>query len=179
MNKISNKTVEKLKAKDHDAFAEIFFAYKETVYSFAKHNLKNVEDANDCVQEIFQKLFINSDKYHIPRNNFNAWFIQLTKNHIIDTLRKKQHEKDLFIIDNDYVLNCAGEEENRDLLISELQEYLGIEQFMLLTCRILHKISFRDIAYIFNINRETARLEYYKILQSAKQYVKGRDIDER
>ena len=103
MTRISNKIIERAKLRDEEAFAEIFYTYRNYVYAIVKCKLKNEEDAKDCVQEIFQKLFFNISKYETARNNFHIWFIQLVNNHIIDFYRKLQHSK--VILDDDYISN--------------------------------------------------------------------------
>ena len=61
--RIANKVVEKFKLKDDEAFAEIFYSYRDIIFALANERLRNVDDANDCVQEIFQKLYLNIGQY--------------------------------------------------------------------------------------------------------------------
>ena len=168
MMKVTNKVIERAKLKDEEAFAEIFYSYKDVVYAFAKHKLKDEEDAKDCVQEIFQKLYLNIDKYDIPRNNFNAWFMQVVKNHIVDFYRKKNREK--FILNENYVSNCKSEEQ-AECLLEELSEILTEEEYKLLAYRIIYDLKFKEIAALLNMNRETVRRYYQKVIDKSKDYV--------
>ena len=54
---------EVLKNYEEEAFAEIFYTYKQYVFVLAMKILKNEDDANDCVQDIFQKLYFNIHQY--------------------------------------------------------------------------------------------------------------------
>lgn len=56
MKLISRITAEKLKEGDELAFEEIFYAYRNIVYFECLKKMRNPQDANDCVQEIFIKL---------------------------------------------------------------------------------------------------------------------------
>jgi len=50
MRLVSNKVVELLKDGDAEAFEKIFMAYRDIVYYECIRRLRNVSDANDCVQ---------------------------------------------------------------------------------------------------------------------------------
>lgn len=167
MMRISNKTIERAKQKDEEAFAEIFYTYRNYVFAIAKYKLKNVEDAKDCVQEIFQKLFLNISKYDTPRNNFHAWFIQLVNNHIIDFYRKLKHSK--VFLDEDYVLNCKCDE-NKTNLLEELKEILTSEEYEILSYRIYYDLTFIEIGNLIDMNRETVRRIYLKAISKSKDY---------
>ena len=82
MKLISRITAEKLKDGDELAFEEIFYAYRNIVYFECLKKMRNPQDANDCVQEIFIKLV---EKIHLFDSNiaeFNAWFRTLYINHL-------------------------------------------------------------------------------------------------
>ena len=168
MTRISNKIIERVKQKDEEAFAEIFYTYRNYVYAIAKYKLKDEEDAKDCVQEIFQKLFFNIVKYDSPRNNFHAWFIQLVNNHIIDFYRKRKHSK--VILDDDYISNCKCEE-NKSNLLEELVDVLLPLEYEIISYRMVYDMTFIEIAEVMNMNRETVRRIYLKAISKAKDYV--------
>ena len=174
--RIANKVVEKFKLKDDEAFAEIFYSYRDIIFALAKERLRNVDDANDCVQEIFQKLYLNIGQYDVPRNSFNAWFMQLANNHIIDYYRKRKKEK--YILDENYVSNC-NYEETKISVIEELEDVLNKVEYTILVYHIVYDLTFIEIADLMNMNRETVRRTYHKSIATAREYVERIRDNER
>ena len=62
MGKIGLRTVIEFRNGNKEAFEEIFYTYKDTLYYVSYFYVKNYDDANDCVQEIFIRLI---DKIHL------------------------------------------------------------------------------------------------------------------
>ena len=64
--------------------------YADMLYRLSFSYMKNKEDAEDVVQEVFTKYFCG---IHLPMNpeQEKAWFLRVTINQCHDTLRKKQY----------------------------------------------------------------------------------------
>lgn len=62
--------------------------YMHLVYGVALKYLKQPEDAQDCVLNIYEELITKLKKHQVE--NFKAWLYQLTKNHCLGILRSKK-----------------------------------------------------------------------------------------
>lgn len=69
-------------------FETAYGLYADMIYRLSFSYMKNKEDAEDVVQEVFTKYFCG---LHLPMNpeQEKAWFLRVTINQCHDTLRKK------------------------------------------------------------------------------------------
>ena len=74
------------------SFEEIYKKYNRKIYSFSLRYLKNKEDAEGIVQEVFLKLWEHSSKLK-KDSNLNAWLFTVTFNAIRKHFRKLAGEK--------------------------------------------------------------------------------------
>jgi RNA polymerase sigma-70 factor (ECF subfamily) len=74
------------KTGDLDVLALLFQNYMDLVYGVCLKYLKNQEDAQDAVINIYEELIVKVRKYEIE--HFKAWIYQLSKNHCLMKLRK-------------------------------------------------------------------------------------------
>ncbi len=77
---------------DAFAFDEIYNRYNEKVYAFSISNLKNKEDAEGVVQEVFLNLW--KDRARLKRlRNMEAWIFTISFNIIRKRFRKLARER--------------------------------------------------------------------------------------
>lgn len=69
-------------------FETVYGLYADMLYRLSFSYMKNKEDAEDVVQEVFTKYFCG---LHLPMSSEQekAWFLRVTINQCHDTLRKK------------------------------------------------------------------------------------------
>jgi RNA polymerase sigma-70 factor (ECF subfamily) len=109
---------------DRNAFREVFDSYRNKIYYFARKFIKSETEAEDILQEIFLKVWINRQKLS-EIDNFKAYIYTLTRNHIYNVLRK-QANREIFL----YKLSCgmdgSGEPSKAldDIALHELQTAL-------------------------------------------------------
>jgi len=61
MRPIETKLLSGLKKGDHTSFEKIFDLYSKPMYRFSLSYLKSKEAAEDVVQEVFMKIWINRE----------------------------------------------------------------------------------------------------------------------
>lgn len=79
---------------DHYAYHKIFDFYKNRVYSYSLKYLKSGEYAQEMVQEIFLKIWMNRHKLE-EVDNFGGYLRRVTVNMNLDALRKIASEQRL------------------------------------------------------------------------------------
>ena len=78
--------------EDSQAFELLVSALERKVYALARSLVGNDSDAQDVVQDIFIKLYLNINRFHWE-SSFTTWFYRLAKNTAIDFIRhRKRHE---------------------------------------------------------------------------------------
>lgn len=86
------KLLKKLIQGDVLTFEKVFKKYNRKIYTFSYRYLKNKEDAEGIVQEVFLKLWESSSKLK-KDSNINAWLFTVTFNAIRKHFRKLATEK--------------------------------------------------------------------------------------
>jgi len=81
----------RLQNGDEEAFAVLFYAYKDKLYGFLKNILKSDVIAKDLVQDVFLKIWQNRANAS-EIENFNAYIYFVAQNQAIDQFRKSSKE---------------------------------------------------------------------------------------
>lgn len=53
------------------------------------------EEAEDAMQEVFVKIWNNSEKYNPNKGRIYTWILNITRNHCVDFLRSKRHNNSI------------------------------------------------------------------------------------
>ncbi len=75
---------------ERSAFDCLYAKYRPLVFGTALRVLRNPIEAEDVVQTIFLKAWLNPDAFR--GGNIESWLTTVSKNCAIDILRKKRHE---------------------------------------------------------------------------------------
>lgn len=72
------------------ALAEIYDRYARLVFSLALKILNDRSAAEECVQEVFVKVWKRARDYHEERGKFSSWLTGIAHHHAIDELRRRR-----------------------------------------------------------------------------------------
>jgi RNA polymerase sigma-70 factor (ECF subfamily) len=72
---------------DASAFEELFSRYERRIFSFFYRLVADVEEAKDCTQETFLRLWRGRSGY-TPKGRFSTYIFQIAKNHFLN-----EHDK--------------------------------------------------------------------------------------
>ncbi len=75
--------------KDEKAFTHLYDMYAKSLFSVINGLVKNTEEAEDVLQEVFVKIWKNIDTYHESKGRFYTWILNIARNTSIDKLRSK------------------------------------------------------------------------------------------
>lgn len=172
MGRVKLRTVKAFRSGDKDAFEDIFYAYKDILYYLSYFYVKDYDDANDCVQEIFIKLINKIHLYDERKAPFENWFIITAKSCIFNFLRSKERYYSKIIIDDDVVLNYP-DNGNRKLedTLSDLENLMGKEMYVIYILKTCYDVSFENLAKMTNFSRETARRMYHQSIEIVNKYM--------
>ena len=91
---------------DARAFEELFRRYKRRLFGFFYGLVLNSEEARDCVQETFLRLWQRRTQF-ARKGRFSAYLFQIAKNHFLDKSRSRKSHID--------VQRVSGEEPSEGL----------------------------------------------------------------
>jgi len=162
--------VKQLKSGDQEAFNELVRLYSKKLYYLCLKILQNEGDAEDMVQNVFVKAFLNINKFE-EKSSLSTWLYRITVNVCNDFLRKKKKENlvPLYNTDDDdkeYELGIADEKENVEETVLENERKKELHAAIgklkpkhreLIVLRDLEGLSYEDIAKILKMNVGTVK----------------------
>lgn len=85
-----NELLKRLKAGDRNAFADIYRKYHAELYTFAMHYMKNRQDAEDIMQQVFVKFWTIREALLISSNP-KSYLYAMVKHHVMNYIRDKNN----------------------------------------------------------------------------------------
>ncbi|HET7627145.1 MAG TPA: RNA polymerase sigma factor [Bacillales bacterium] len=172
----------------------LFDRYYETVYRVAFRYCQNRQDALDIVQEAFVRAFSYRTTFNDQgEQSFTAWLKAITRNEALRYIKQRAKRKETFVDDWQWkaVDSFKGfkEQEPQEQtmrrmqldcirnIIAELPEHYR----QILTLKIVHHFSHKQIGKTLNIDENTSRQRFHRAKEAVKkQYRKewGLEHDE-
>lgn len=75
--------------KDEKAYTHIYNMYSKSLFSVINNLVKDREEAEDVLQDVFVKIWKNIDSYNESKGRFYTWILNIARNTSIDKLRSK------------------------------------------------------------------------------------------
>lgn len=158
---------ELLKTNRKLGIEELYKNYSKLVYGVIYSILKNTDETEDVLQNVFVKIF-KLDNEKLPTKSHLSWLYSVVKNETINYIKKHSKEKNyesLYeITDNDTEIEKVLDKEYFNKLI----ENLPPKQQEILSLKIISNLSFREIANILNMKIPAVQWHYYKSLNTLK-----------
>jgi len=89
-----NQLLQNIAQGDESAFRQLFDQYRDLIYSFSYHLTQSDIIAKDVVQDIFVKIWTTRSTLD-QIVSIRAWMLRLTRNHVLNGLKRKAHEEAL------------------------------------------------------------------------------------
>ena len=158
---------EKIRSGDKNAIELLYANYHSLVYGVAFSILKNKDNSEDIVQNVFAKI-LKLDKEKLPTQGEASWLYTVSKNETIQFLRK---QKQIVDIDDLYSLESESDEINDIVDMAsyyKLLENLTPQDREIISLRILSDFTFDKIAQMLDMPIGTVEWRYYKALHFIK-----------
>ena len=175
-----DKLIARIAEGDRRAFAEVYEATKSTVYGYALSFVKNREDAEDIMHDVYLKLYRSAGQYK-PRGKPLAFLLTIVRNTALNRLRSRGRESALpqeeVVRQQDTAAysDPAGQSEDRILLETALHILDDTERQIV----ILHAVSemkHREIAEILGLKLPTVLSKYRRALDKMKNELERKGV---
>lgn len=169
---------------DRDFVEKLYYQYGKKIYLTAMKILKNPEDAEDCLQDVFRsilehlELFQSAEKEHLIK-----LLVVCTRNHAINTYRKNKNiqenidseEEDIEKFADANMLSADKILMNREnqKRISEMIEELKPIYQDIIFLRYHYGMKHADIANFLNISENLVKIRYYRAKKILLQKWRG------
>jgi|SRR5690554_689033 len=161
-----------LRQGDRNAFDELYYRYVPRLTAFSRTYIKNEEEAEEAVQEIFIKIW-EKRKSLDETKNFKSYLFQSIKNYFLNLIRNKKDAYQLSEIPEE--LHPSKENIIEDLNYKELEETaLGLiaslpkVQQEVFTLSRIEGMSNLEIATKLNLSKRTVEHHIYLSVKHLK-----------
>jgi RNA polymerase sigma-70 factor (ECF subfamily) len=167
--------MERIRSNDQMAMAEVFDRYGGLVYSVALRVLKEPDQAEDVMQDIFFQLWKGTGTYAEGRGSLGAWLAVVARNRAIDSLRRKKPTDSVEDVVLPAKTDLASESE-RNLMIEKVRvvmQGLPTEQQKLVELAFFEGMSHSEIAEKTGDALGTVKTRIRTALMSLRKGVQG------
>lgn len=143
-----------------EEFKRVLLPLWPSLYRFAKSLLSDKQEAEDCVQEVFLKLWARKDSLDAIEN-VKSFSMQMTRNLCLDKI--KARKRVVLDIDQQVIradIDLQRQLENADLVtrVEAIMKHLPEQQRSLIHLRNIEGIEMKEIAEITGLSVEHARV---------------------
>ena len=167
-------TLRKVTEGDESAFAELYNYYKAPALRFSISLLKDEEEAENMIQDVFVKIWIK--RAHIkPDHNFSSYLFTCLRNMAFDHFKKLEKSEQLRKQFMEVIISSAEDEreekERRICLVQTAVESLSIKRKLILKLNIEEGKSYQEIAEFLRISKNTVKNQLVKAKQILREKV--------
>ena len=101
--KLDQQLIDQVKQGDKTAVKEIYSHFSQVVYNLALRMLRDKEDAEEIVQEIFLQVWNKAYSYDSERGAVSTWILNIARSRSIDKLRTVGYRQRNIEIDEEKV----------------------------------------------------------------------------
>lgn len=135
--------VARLRQSDEAAFSEIYERYWDKLFVVSVNRIGDQEEAEECVQDVFYKLWLLRDDFDMDREDLSAYLAVAVRNQVFNR-RLKRHRERLRAEGYTFV-DTAYPSPEMELIAQELQERIDrVIQALPTQCRIVFEMSRKD-----------------------------------
>ena len=148
---VTQSILQRIAAGEQAAVQECLKSYGGLVWSLARRMLRNQEDAEDAVQEIFLDVWKNAERFDPAQASETTFVAMIARRRLIDKIRHTQRR-----ISADSIEDVLAEPSNRDDKVMQTNveareaakalDQLRPEQRQVLQLSIVHGLSHQEIA---------------------------------
>ncbi len=170
--KTDEELIEKIKDGNIAAFEEIITRYKAKIYKIIFSIIRDPQDAEDLVQEVFIKVY-NSIRKFRGRSRFYTWLYRITVNVALNYLRKNKKNLE-FIDDIGFSLKEREIEEHiytQEIVkeIFDLANALPKKEKLIFILKFQNGLSNKEISEVLGLSRDSVKANLYHALKKMRK----------
>jgi RNA polymerase sigma-70 factor (ECF subfamily) len=171
---VDKKLIELVRIGNIEAFEKVFFGFADRLYYFALRYLRNQQDAEEIVQDVFVKLWENRHNLN-EELSFSGYLFTIARNTIFNQNRKKVNEHAY----QDYVksfLESSSNKTENDLIYEDIKvivdkvvEELPPQRKLIYKLSREKGLSYREIAQELDLSERTVEAHIRLALKTLTQ----------
>ncbi|WP_395066610.1 RNA polymerase sigma factor [Flavobacterium sp.] len=112
--------------KDDRAFTIMYDMYSKSLFSVISNLVKETEEAEDVLQEVFVKIWKNIESYNSTKGRLYTWMLNIARNTAIDKLRSKGFNNSQKNLSSDNFVHLL---DDSNKLVNRI-DTIGIQEFV-------------------------------------------------
>lgn len=156
---------------DADAFKELYVQTSGVVYGFALSILKNRQDAEDVMHDVYIKIYHSAVTYR-PKGKPLAWILTIVKNLSYNRIRSGKLCQDISEYEIPADEDGTGRVMNK-LVLEKALQILNFEDRQIVILHALTGLKHREIADILELPLGTVITRYNRALKKMKTEIEG------
>jgi RNA polymerase sigma-70 factor (family 1) len=167
-------TLIKVTQGDEAAFAELYNHYKNPALRFTMSLLKDEDEAENMVQDVFIKIWVKRSQIK-PDYNFNSYLFTCLRNMAFDYFKKMEKSEQMRkAYMESMAIYCDEEKEEDERRINLVQaavDSLSVKRKQILRLNIEEGKSYQEIAEFLRISKNTVKNQLVKAKQILRDKV--------
>lgn len=155
-----------------EATRHLFDLYADMVYRFSFYILKDAEEAEDAVQEIFIKVLRSWDQFE-ERSDPKTWLLSITRNHLYDKLRKMKRDRLLLQTVADESRVQPDSPPVTDVEMEELLLDLKLPYRQVVILRYMQDMTTEEVARVMGWSKAKVRTTLHRAIQTLRRRSRG------
>ena len=165
---MSTDTINKARAGDKQAFAQLYLQHKDSLYRYAYFKLGNTHDAQDAVAECVAEAYAGISRLKSEKA-FVSWLFQILYRKCCAVLSQNNARKDVLSLDESGDVPVTD-----DHLAPELEEALALlsaEEKDIVLLSVISGYKTREIATLLALNHATVRSRLSRALAKMREFL--------
>ena len=159
--------------KNPRRFSVLYERYYRQMFLFIYKRVDEEENAADVTSQVFLKAMLSLEKYQFRGLPFSAWLYRIAINEVNQYFRETRNQRTVSMESRDLPLLMEEVEEPSDdaaiqRMLSVMQA-LSPEEVEMIELRYFEKMPFREVADIYGITENNAKVRMYRILEKMKK----------
>ncbi len=174
-NRTDSEWAKKIRAGDSFAFDNLFRKYYKLMYGYVWSYVKDAQIAEDIVQDVFLKIWLNREILHISSSVKSYLYISM-KNRALDYLKRTKVERfiDVDIATHEsFIITPGGELNDKEIITAVHQTIEELPK----RCRQIFKmkkdegLSYSEIADILEISTNTVQTQMTRAFKYLRKHL--------
>ena len=172
--------------QDYEKMEELYELYEQKIYSVAYFILKDIQQAEDVVQETFITLYNNLEKLNsLDTHELKRYILRIAKNKAIDSYRKNKRRGQLLEEYQRESIETVDEniEDWEQRLMSENQidtllTVLSESCKQVFKYKVFYNLSYQEISKLMGLTEVNVRKQFERARKRVHNMIGGLKIDE-
>ncbi|MBL7926727.1 MAG: RNA polymerase sigma factor [Bacteroidia bacterium] len=143
-------------------------AHSDSVYRFILHNIKNSDDAQDIVQDSFEKLWMHKDTVNFEK--VKSYLFTTAYHTMISKIRRDKKQTDFNEVDFSNHIHNKQYSDLKNILNEALDRLPEIQRTVILL-RDYEGYDYREIGEITTLTESQVKVYIYRGRQTLKEYL--------